>query len=54
LRCELYNAFNHTQFSNFDTGARFDAQGNQVNGNFGSYTSSTNPRKMQLVAKVSF
>jgi hypothetical protein len=54
LRCELYNAFNHTQFSSFDTGARFDAQGNQVNGNFGSYTASTNPRKMQLVAKVSF
>jgi hypothetical protein len=54
LRCELYNAFNHTQFSSFDTGARFDAQGNQVNGNFSAYTASANPRKMQLVAKVSF
>lgn len=54
LRCELYNAFNHTQFSSFDTGARFDQQGNQVNANFGAFTAATNPRKMQLVARFSF
>ena len=54
LRCELYNAFNHTQFSSFDTGARFDQAGNQVNGNFGAFTAATNPRKMQLALRVSF
>jgi hypothetical protein len=54
LRCELYNAFNHTQFSSFDTGARFDQLGNQVNGSFGAYTATTNPRKLQLVARISF
>jgi hypothetical protein len=54
LRCELYNAFNHTQFSSFDTGARFDPQGNQVNGNFGAYTATSNPRKMQLTARINF
>jgi hypothetical protein len=54
LRCELYNAFNHTQFSTFDTGARFDQQGNQVNGNFGAFTAAVNPRKMQLALRVSF
>jgi hypothetical protein len=54
LRCELYNAFNHTQFSSFDTGARFDPQGNQVNANLGTFTAATNPRKLQLVVKVSF
>jgi hypothetical protein len=54
LRCELYNAFNHTQFSSFDTTARFDQSGNQVNGNFGAFTAATNPRRLQLALRASF
>ena len=31
FRCEMYNAFNHTQYFGLDTTARFDPAGNQVN-----------------------
>jgi hypothetical protein len=34
IRAEFYNAFNHTQFSGFETTARFDPTGAQVNANF--------------------
>ncbi len=54
LRWELYNAFNHTQFSGLDTSARFDAQGRQVNTRFGEFTSSRSPRIMQLAARFEF
>ena len=47
FRWELYNAFNHTQFSGVDNQARFDVQGNQVNAQFGRFTSSRSPRIMQ-------
>ena len=48
FRVEGYNAFNHTQFSTFDSTARFDANGNQVNGQFGQFTAAANPRQLQL------
>lgn len=54
LRGELYNAFNHTQFSAFDTTARFDSSGRQVNSRFGEYTAARNPRIIQLSLRVSF
>ena len=54
FRSEFYNAFNHTQFSNFNTTARFDVSGNQVNGQFGQYTAARNPRLIQLALKVRF
>jgi len=54
LRCELYNAFNHTQFTSFDTSARFDAQGNQVNTNLGAFTAAAPARVLQLAARVNF
>ena len=54
LRCELYNAFNHTQFSSFDTTARFDAQGNQVNTNLGAFTAAASARVLQLVLRANF
>ncbi len=47
FRWELYNAFNHTQFNGVDNQARFDLQGNQVNAQFGRFTSSRSPRIMQ-------
>jgi hypothetical protein len=55
FRCEMYNAWNHTQFSSFDTAARFNpATGAQVNARFGEYTAARSPRIMQLALRVSF
>jgi hypothetical protein len=54
LRCEIYNAFNHTQFTALDTTARFDAQGRQVNATFGSFTAASNPRIMQIALRARF
>lgn len=47
LRWEAYNAFNHTQYAGLNLTARFDPQGNQVNGLFGQVTSTRSPRVMQ-------
>jgi hypothetical protein len=57
FRCELYNAFNHTQFTAIDTAARFDprAPGNpQVNARFGEFTAARNPRIIQLALRLYF
>ena len=54
LRWELYNAFNHTQFSAVDTAARFDAQGNQVNSRLGQLTDARPPRQMQFALRATF
>jgi hypothetical protein len=54
FRAELYNAFNHTQFSAFDTSARFDGQGRQTNARFGEFTAARQPRRMQLALRLSF
>ncbi|MBI4909597.1 MAG: carboxypeptidase regulatory-like domain-containing protein [Acidobacteria bacterium] len=54
FRWELYNAFNHTQFSAFDTAARFDAQGRQVNARFGEFTAARLPRQMQFALRFFF
>jgi hypothetical protein len=54
FRSEFYNAFNHTQFSAFDSSARFDAAGRQVNARFGEFTASRTPRIVQLALRLSF
>jgi hypothetical protein len=54
LRWEMYNAFNHTQFSGFDTTARFDAQGRQVNTRLGEYTAARLSRQMQFSLRFYF
>jgi hypothetical protein len=54
FRSEFYNAFNHTQFSTFDTSARFDGNGNQVNAQFGQFTAARDPRLVQLAIRVQF
>ena len=54
LRFEFYNFFNHASFQGVDTGARFDAQGKQVNGTFGAYTSTLDARRVVLGAKFYF
>jgi hypothetical protein len=54
FRAEMYNAFNHAQFTSVDTGARFDALGNQINGRFGQYTAAADGRRIQLALKFYF
>ncbi len=54
LRWEVYNVFNHTQFSDVDTTPRFDAAGNQVNANFGRATVARSPRVMQASLRIFF
>ena len=54
FRWEMYNIFNHTQFSGVDSTARFDAQGSQVNARFGEVTSARTPRVMQGSLRFTF
>ncbi|MGB9610316.1 MAG: hypothetical protein ACPL7M_05030, partial [Bryobacteraceae bacterium] len=54
FRGEFFNAFNHTQFSGVSTAARFDPAGNQINLNFGAYTSARDPRRIQLSLRFMF
>jgi len=54
LRVEAYNAFNHTQFSDVNTAAKFDLQGNQVSQNFGQLSAAASARVMQLATRISF
>jgi hypothetical protein len=54
FRCEMYNAFNHTQFAGLDTTARFDAAGRQVNARMGQFTSARDPRQIQLALRFDF
>ena len=54
FRWEMYNAFNHTQFSGADSAAKFDANGVQTNKSFGQLTSARDPRIQQLSLRLSF
>jgi carboxypeptidase family protein len=54
FRCEMYNVFNHTQWAGVDNNARFDAAGNQVNGQFGQVTSARLERQMQFALRFEF
>jgi hypothetical protein len=54
FRTELFNAWNHTQFSGLFTTARFDAQGRQVDANFGAFSAARPARIIQLSLKVVF
>jgi len=54
FRMEMYNAFNHTQFTSVDNGARFDPQCNQVNPRFAEMTGAAAPRRIQLALRFYF
>ncbi len=54
FRLESYNTFNHTQFTTIDNNARFDANGNQVNNEFGQYTAAAPSRRLVLGLKLYF
>jgi hypothetical protein len=53
-RVEAYNVLNHTQFSDIDRNANFDAQGNQTNGNFGLASAVRQPRVIQMSLRFNF
>jgi hypothetical protein len=59
-RLELYNAFNHTQFTGVDTAARFDLSKQpgdpayQVNGTLGQFTTAANARRIVMGLKLNF
>ncbi len=55
LRWEVYNLFNHTNFSSVDNTTRFDpSTGIQTNATFGRATAARNPRLMQVSLRFSF
>jgi len=54
FRAEMFNAFNHTQFSDLFTVARFDATGKQVDPNFGAFSATRTPRIVQLSLRLTF
>lgn len=53
LRLEMYNAFNHSQWSNVNNTALFDpSTGDQVNSALGMITADRGPRIMQLALRI--
>jgi hypothetical protein len=55
FRTEMFNVWNHTQFSSVGTGATFDnATGRQTNTTFGVINGARDPRLIQLSLKLYF
>ena len=66
LRLEMFNAPNHTQFSDFNRGATFNATTGAITNlptglggsggrfGFGAVTGARSPRQLQLAAKFYF
>ncbi len=66
LRCEMFNAWNHTQFNDFNRGITFDATGTRLLNlptsqgggggtyGFGAITGANDPRIIQVAAKIYF
>ncbi len=54
FRAEFYNAWNHPQFSSYNTAARFDNKGNQINAAFGAFSATSGPRRIALSLRLRF
>jgi hypothetical protein len=54
VRWEMYNVFNHTQWSSLNTNAQFNPAGEQVNASFGKATAARDPRIMQGAIRFTF
>jgi 3D (Asp-Asp-Asp) domain-containing protein len=55
FRTEMFNAWNHTQFSSAGTGTQFvNATGVNVSPTFGVLTGARDPRMIQLSLKLYF
>ena len=60
FRAEMYNIFNHTQFSGIDTGIQYDLTSwqngtlVQTNNQLGRYTSARDSRRMAMTLRFEF
>jgi hypothetical protein len=54
FRGELFNAFNHAQWSTINSAATFNPAGQQINALFGRATADRGPRVIQLALRVTF
>jgi hypothetical protein len=54
LRWELFNLFNHPQWSGVNTSAQFNAAGEQTNRAFGTVTAARTERRMQVSLRYQF
>ncbi len=54
FRAEMYNAWNHPNFSYVDNNALFDETGQQVNGTFGQINGARSARVIQLSLRFTF
>jgi hypothetical protein len=54
FRTEIFNAFNHTQYSGIDSGFLFNPAGQQTNPTLGQYTSARTPRIIEFSLRVMF
>jgi len=54
FRTEMFNTWNHTQYSGVNTGTNFDPTGKQTNAMFGQVTGARGPRLIQLSLKLYF
>src|SRR5579872_334408 len=54
FRGEFYNAFNHTQFSSWNTSFQFNAAGQQINSAVGQPSAARQPRNVELSARFIF
>lgn len=54
FRFEMYNAWNHTQFSALDTTVRFAPDGSQTNQRFGQMTAANPARQIQAGLRFVF
>jgi hypothetical protein len=54
FRWEMYNAFNQVNWSNINTNAQFNPEGQMVNENFGQATGARAPRIMQGAIRFTF
>jgi hypothetical protein len=54
FRGEFYNAFNHTQFSSWNTSFQFNSAGQQINPAVGQATGARSPRNVEISARFVF
>jgi hypothetical protein len=54
IRWQAYNVFNHAEFNAMGTTYTFNAAGANTNTQTGQYTSTLNPRQMELTVRVVF
>ncbi|MEK7407674.1 MAG: Plug domain-containing protein [Acidobacteriota bacterium] len=54
FRGELYNIWNHTQYSGIDNSPRFDGAGKPTNPNWGAYTAARPPRQVSFTLRFEF